>query len=207
MRQGKRSRRGQDPSLRNQWKRDRRGDHWSPVNLGITQMSAGEQCSPLHPLFCYRESRPQRGQYGEGPKSVKKNAALLHFLAFGFFDHIIGVLRGEQPLRRGSLPRNSETFSLPFWSQKGRLLWKNPIIKGCRRKVAAPAGQQTNQKPHPQRVSASRVRLFSYLSAGNAKGVSPQHNRTAGTSSRRGCARCPSEKSSAARSRCSKQRG
>ena len=27
-----------------------------------------------------------RGQYGEGLKSVKKNAALLHFLAFGAFD-------------------------------------------------------------------------------------------------------------------------
>ena len=61
-----------------------------------------------------------RGQYGEGFKSVKKNAALLHFLAFLLLDHTFGVLRGEQPLRRGSLPRNSETFSLPFWSQKGR---------------------------------------------------------------------------------------
>ena len=38
-------------------------------------------------------------------------------------------------------------------------------------------------------------------------GITPQHNRTAGTSSRRGCARCPSERGSAARSRCSKQRG
>ena len=32
---------------------------------------------------------------------MKKNAALLRFLAFGFFDHLFGVLRGEQPLRRG----------------------------------------------------------------------------------------------------------
>ena len=38
-------------------------------------------------------------------------------------------------------------------------------------------------------------------------GITPQHNRTAGTSSRRGYARCPSERGSAARSRCSKQRG
>ena len=42
------------------------------------------------------------GSIGEGVKSVKKNAALLHFLAFGPFDHIIGVLRGEQPLSRAS---------------------------------------------------------------------------------------------------------
>ena len=54
------------------------------------------------------------------PKALRKMQSFLHFLAFGFFDHIFGVLRGEQPLRRGSLPRNSETFSLPFWSQKGR---------------------------------------------------------------------------------------
>lgn len=29
-----------------------------------------------------------RGQYGEGLKSVKKNAALLHFLAFVAFDRL-----------------------------------------------------------------------------------------------------------------------
>ena len=65
---------------------------------------------------------------------MKKNAALLRFLAFLLLDHTFGVLRGEQPLRRGSLPRNSETFSLPFWSQKGRN--KNSMLlywKGCRR--------------------------------------------------------------------------
>ena len=65
---------------------------------------------------------------------MKKNAALLRFLAFLLLDHTFGVLRGEQPLRRGSLPRNSETFSLPFWSQKGR--HKNSMLlywKGCRR--------------------------------------------------------------------------
>ena len=41
------------------------------------------------------EFRPRRGQYGERAKSVKKNAALLHFLAFGPFDHNFGVPRGE----------------------------------------------------------------------------------------------------------------
>ena len=43
--------------------------------------------------------------------------------------------------------------------------------------------------------------------ASSLKEITPQYNRTAGTSSRRGCARCPSERGSAARSRCSKQRG
>ena len=41
------------------------------------------------------ESRPRRGQSGKREKSVKKNAALLHFLAFGSFDHSFGVPRGE----------------------------------------------------------------------------------------------------------------
>ena len=41
------------------------------------------------------------GEYGEGLKSVKKNAALLHFLTFGAFDLLFGVPRGEQPLGRG----------------------------------------------------------------------------------------------------------
>ena len=75
------------------------------------------------------------GSIGRGRKGVKKNAALLHFLAFAFSDHIIGVPRGEQPLSRGlrvaherarfagwrrslcaakRLPRNSGTFFVSF---------------------------------------------------------------------------------------------
>ena len=42
------------------------------------------------------------GSIGEVSKSVKKNAALLHFLAFGRFDLLFGVLRDEQPLSRAS---------------------------------------------------------------------------------------------------------
>ena len=42
------------------------------------------------------------GAIGEGRKSVKKRAALLHVLAFSFLDHLFGVLRGEQPLSRAS---------------------------------------------------------------------------------------------------------
>ena len=119
------------------------------------------------------ESRPRRGQSGRRPKSVKKIAALLQFLAFGVADHRFGVPRGEQPLGRGcgvaqrskpqwgfepherasfagwrpsfwppsALPRNSETFSLPFWSQKGRPDKQEAVIKGSRRKVAASAGR------------------------------------------------------------------
>ena len=58
------------------------------------------------------------GSIGEEVKSVKKRAALLHVLAFCFFDHLFGVPRGEQPLGRGSLPRNSETFFVSFFGHK-----------------------------------------------------------------------------------------
>ena len=72
--------------------------------------------------------RPRRGQYGRRPKSVKKIAALLQFLAFGAADHSFGVLRGEQPLRRGPLPRNSGTFFATFFGhKKGRPNGCNPL--------------------------------------------------------------------------------
>ena len=31
----------------------------------------------------------------KGPKALRKMQSFLHFLAFGFFDHNFGVLRGE----------------------------------------------------------------------------------------------------------------
>ena len=92
------------------------------------------------------------GSIGRGRKGVKKNAALLHFLAFAFSDHIFGVLRGEQPLSRGlrvaherarfagwrrslcaakRLPRNSETFFASFFGhKKGRSPGRSLLAKG-----------------------------------------------------------------------------
>ena len=70
------------------------------------------------------------GSIGEEAKSVKKRAALLHVLAFCFFDLLFGVLRGEQPLSRGSLPRNSETFFASFFGhKKGRPFGSIPLKK------------------------------------------------------------------------------
>ena len=78
-----------------------RGEHCSPANLKIRQTTTGAHCAPLHPLLLNRESRPRRGQSGKRKKSVKKNAALLHFLGFFPLTHLLGVLRGEQPFGRG----------------------------------------------------------------------------------------------------------
>ena len=69
-----------------------------------------------------------------------------------------------------------------------------------------------NAKKHPANRfrSAGCLALIVYGSAYAAQHreeITPQCSRTGGTSSRTGCAKCPSEKSSAARTRCSKQRG
>ena len=99
------------------------------------------------------------GSIGRGRKGVKKNAALLHFLAFAFSDHIMGVPRGEEPLGRGlrvaherarfagwrrslcaakRLPRNSETFFASFFGhKKGRSNGRMTLIRESGRKVAA----------------------------------------------------------------------
>ena len=76
---------------------------------------------------------------------MKKNAALLRFLAFLLLDHNFGVPRGEQPLGRGSLPRNSETFFVSFFGhKKGKPGGGIPLPKVSRRKVAANALTQKN---------------------------------------------------------------
>ena len=63
------------------------------------------------------------------------------------------------------------------------------------------------QNKHPQRITRWGC-LFSAIYQQLPPGkITPRCSRTAGTSSRRGCARCPSERGSAARSRCSRQRG
>ena len=83
------------------------------------------------------EFRPRRGQSGQREKSVKKNAALLHFLGFFSLTLLFGVLRGEQPLRRGPLPRNSGTFFATFFGhKKGRPNGRMLLYRGVRRKVA-----------------------------------------------------------------------
>ena len=101
---------------------------------------------------------PRRGRCGGRRKSVKKNSALLHFLAFSLTDHLFGVPRGEQPLGRGlrvaherarfagwrrslcaakRLPRNSETFFVSFFGhKKGKPNGRMTLTRAERRKVA-----------------------------------------------------------------------
>ena len=68
-------------------------ENWQPPGAGRRRASV--------PQSEGRDIWPRRGQCGGRRKSVKKNAALLHFLAFSLTDHPFGVPRGEQPLGRG----------------------------------------------------------------------------------------------------------
>ena len=61
------------------------------------------------------------GSNGEGRKSVKKRAALLHVLAFSFLDHLFGV-----PKR--ALSEVAGTFFVSFLGvQKGRTNGHSPL--------------------------------------------------------------------------------
>ena len=83
----------------------------------------------------------------EEGKSVKKNAALLHFLGFFSLTLLFGVLRGEQPLRRGPLPRNSGTFFATFFGHK-----KGSLAGGCRYKEVPPQGGGTEKHQPTKRT-------------------------------------------------------
>ena len=108
-----------------------------PWSLAAAQDSAGEQCSPLQPPIRLDVGGgvldapfwPRRGQTVGRGKSVKKNAALLHFLAFSSNDLLFGVLRGErlaahnerrqfaaQTRSCGYSPRWGEHCSLPSFA-------------------------------------------------------------------------------------------
>ena len=93
-----------------------RSHHWLPLRGAINSTSIE---------FIW----PRRGQTVGRRKSVKKNAALLHFLAFSSNDHLFGVLRGErlaahnerrqfaaQTRSCGYSPRWGEHCSLPSFA-------------------------------------------------------------------------------------------
>ena len=62
---------------------------------------------------------------------MKKNAALLRFLAFLLLDLIFGVPRGEQPLGRASraIGSSGDLFG-SFWVSKRNTYWQYAVTKG-----------------------------------------------------------------------------
>ena len=72
---------------------------------------------------------PRRGQSVGRRKSVKKNAALLHFLAFPPNDHPFGVPRGRAPWAGVRCLGTARLFSLPFLVTKKEGLPEEAQIK------------------------------------------------------------------------------
>ena len=105
--------------------------HW-----GIDRCATPQQRASAPTEWVVEEILAPEGSIGEEAKSVKKRAALLHVLAFCFFDLLFGVLRGEQPLSRAPRLGSSGTFLLLFWSQKRRNGGDCPLKK------ALPQGRQ-----------------------------------------------------------------
>ena len=141
--------------------------------------AAGEGCpggqisAPNHPSVTFGDSSPQgepsstaiefisapEGSIGEEAKSVKKRAALLHVLAFCFFDHIFGVPRGErlaahnerrqfaaQTRSCGYSPRWGEHCSLPVFAALNR----GPLLA-------------TPQSPRPGFAASEQRDFFRFL--------------------------------------------
>ena len=92
------------------------------------------------------EFRPRRGQSGKREKSVKKNAALLHFLGFFPLTLLFGVPRGAGPLGRASRAIGSSgTFFGSFWGSKRNTQRPEAVKKGEHRMVVFPAGRKCSQ--------------------------------------------------------------
>ena len=124
----------------------RRGEHCSPAESYAAAKLPGRTLFAPTPTKIW----PRRGQCGKRKKSVKKNAALLHFLGFFSLTHLFGVPRGEQPLGRGPLPRNSGTFFVSFFGhKKGKPCGRSPLKRGGRRRVAASGHLQPQSKIKP----------------------------------------------------------
>ena len=135
---------------------------------------------------------------------AKGTAVFMHCLP-AYHDHKTAVGRemGEK-FDRDAMEVTDEVFNGPqsivFQEAENRMHTIKAVMAatlGARVPSLPPRG-----KPDTEKGTSNAGRAFSFI-----KEITPQYTHTAGTSSRRGCARCPSERGSAARSRCSKQRG
>ena len=133
---------------------------------------------------------------------AKGTAVFMHCLP-AYHDHKTAVGRemGEK-FDRDAMEVTDEVFNGPqsivFQEAENRM----HTIKAVRAATLGALGPSLppRGKPDTEKGTSNAGRAFSFI-----KEITPQYNRTAGTSSRRGCARCPSEWGSAASSRCSKR--
>ena len=136
----------------------RRGEHCSPAQSHVAAKSPGRTlCAPTTQLPAI--FGPRRGQCGKRKKSVKKNAALLHFLGFFSLTLLFGVPRGErlaahnerrqfaaQTRSCGYSPRWGEHCSLPSFASLNR----GPLLA-------------TPQAPRPGFAASEQRDFFRFL--------------------------------------------
>ena len=145
---------------------------------------------------------------------AKPRAVFMHCLP-AYHDHktAVGKEMGEK-FNRDAMEVTDEVFNGPqsivFQEAENRMHTIKAVMAATLGalvlyvQMAPLEGSRLQQNPPHQTVRG----IFEVQYEGWLCGeITPRYNRTAGTSSRRGCARCPSERGSAARSRCSKQRG
>ena len=129
-------------------------------------------CGPMTSIGPYNkgveESRPRRGQSGKRKKSVKKNAALLHFLGFFPLTLLFGVPRSERlaaktmaasllrkPARAVIRPAGANIARSPV-SPRSTVApcsqSRNPLRRGCG--VAQRSKPQWGFDPHERASSA-----------------------------------------------------
>ena len=92
----------------------------------------GEPGGPMTSIGPYsigvEESRPRRGQYGEGPKSVKKNAVIPAFFSFWVLRPQLWGSQGRVAPEAGSAAsQQRDFFRFLFWSQKRKALDEKPL--------------------------------------------------------------------------------
>ena len=133
-----------------------------------------------------KEFRPRRGQYGERAKSVKKNAAPLHFLAFGPFDHNFGVPRGERLAAKtmaASLLRKPARVVI---RPAGANIARSPVSL---RSTVAPCSQPRNPLGRAPRLGTSGTFLLLFWSQKSRHNGNRQLKKALpqGRQGRRGC--------------------
>ena len=118
-------------------------------------MSGGYRIRP----YASKNLAPE-GSNGEGRKSVKKRAALLHVLAFCCFDLLFGVLRGERlaakPMAASLLRKPARVVIRPA----GANIARSPVSL---RSTVAPCSQPRNPLRRASRAIASSGHLFRFL--------------------------------------------
>ena len=129
----------------------------------IAPQAGARPSGPMTSIGPYRKLQrnwPRRGQSGEGHKSVKKNAVIPAFLAFGFFDHTFGVLRGERLAAKTMAASLLRKPARAVIRPAGANIARSPVSL---RSTVAPRSQPRKPLRRAHRAIASSGHFFRFL--------------------------------------------